>query len=522
MSRSGSAVLNPTPTEAAGYSGVAVVWLALLAVAFSVCFYSAWNAFHSMLWVLAGTGGLFMAWAAGIVLIPRLFPGGRHLMANARIPWRTIAIVALLGCIVRIAYFAAVPKWPIVSDEADYLKLAQGLLNTGEYVATTEVPTVTLRAERPPGYSFFLVPLLAVSARFGVFAGQLLLFVGTLLVLFSLAREVVGEQAALIAAVMISFWPTLVFSTGSAITEPLALFLTTASIWSFWRTLERPRWWAWAIVTGVAVGFAALVKPPMLTFPAVWIIYIVLSQRQRLALTERCAIALVFMGLVVAPWTIRNYFVLRSFVPISTNGGSVFYRANNPLATGGFTAKGERDLDALISDEVNWNRTGFQWGLEWIRQHPVGFGELVLHKQRRFLASDDDGACYTYSCFVLPQRSMSRYFTNPQPEKMKELTADAALYISNGWWFILWILTATSLIRHRGYWFTFDRGALLMLPFLHLLLIHSVFESQSRHHIPAVGLICIVAAAALVGSINSSGFSRMRHGLASTRSYRQV
>jgi len=44
-------------------------------------------------------------------------------------------------------------------------------------------------------------------------------------------------------------------------------------------------------------------------------------------------IASLFMAATIAPWTYRNWRVLHAWVPISTNGGDVFYRANNPLAT---------------------------------------------------------------------------------------------------------------------------------------------------------------------------------------------
>jgi hypothetical protein len=72
-------------------------------------------------------------------------------------------------------------------------------------------------------------------------------------------------------------------------------------------------------------------------------------------------VAVIMAFAVVAPWSIRNYRVFDAFVPISTNGGGVFYLANNPLATGHYTDIGEPDLTAPKSDEVLWNRTGIAW-----------------------------------------------------------------------------------------------------------------------------------------------------------------
>src|SRR6185503_8545942 len=105
-------------------------------------------------------------------------------------------------------------------------------------------------------------------------------------------------------------------------------------------------------------------------------------------------VTLLLAAAVVVPWSVRNYRVLHAYVPISTNGGSVFYRANNPLADGSFSDRGERDLDGLRGDEVNWNRTGFAWGMEWIRRDPLGFLALIPKKMALLVASDSSSTSW--------------------------------------------------------------------------------------------------------------------------------
>ena len=117
--------------------------------------------------------------------------------------------------------------------------------------------------------------------------------------------------------------------------------------------------------------------------------FVLLSREGRRRGTITAAVTLLVAVATVAPWTIRNYRVLDAFVPVSTNGGSVFYLANNPLATGGYTEAGERDLAALLADEVAWNQTGITWGIEWIRQHPGDFARLAVQKQAILTGSDD-------------------------------------------------------------------------------------------------------------------------------------
>src|SRR5262249_8839645 len=155
----------------------------------------------------------------------------------------------------------------------------------------------------------------------------------------------------------------------------------------------------------------------------------------------RVILAGVFMAAVIAPWTLRNCLVLGAFIPISTNGGLAFYSANNPMASGGFTPRRERDLDTLMKDEVLWNRTGFELGKEWIRSHPMAFSKLIFQKQRIFLADDETGVFYTFSRWVSVDRDGGKYVLG------RSLT-----YISNLWWFMLWIFVAGSLLRHRQFW----------------------------------------------------------------------
>ena len=83
------------------------------------------------------------------------------------------------------------------------------------------------------------------------------------------------------------------------------------------------------------------------------------------------AILVCSLGLasVIAPWTIRNWFVLHSFVPISTNGGVVFYSGNgslNPREQGSaqydLYVELYRDFDSEVErDRAGWRRGNCQY-----------------------------------------------------------------------------------------------------------------------------------------------------------------
>lgn len=76
--------------------------------------------------------------------------------------------------------------------------------------------------------------------------------------------------------------------------------------------------------------------------------------------------------LTVLPWTVRNYFVLGAFIPISTNSGNNFYIGNNPQYEG--------QPIWLLAPSVEWKdganeledyRRGLHDGLLYIWQHPA-------------------------------------------------------------------------------------------------------------------------------------------------------
>jgi 4-amino-4-deoxy-L-arabinose transferase-like glycosyltransferase len=464
------------------------IWLVLLGVSFSICFYAPWDAFRSHTWVLFGSIAMLGCWLLSIL--------GVFLYCSRveRFRWdisSQIALIAILGVgvLIRVAYFYAVHPWPIVSDEAAYLNHARTLLETGSY--STNAGVHVLRAYRPPGFPFFLLPVVAVfgTDSVGVFVVHLVLYVFTSLLVFQLGREFFNREAGSLAVTLVAIWPNLIFSTGVALSEPLAIFLMLVAVWSFWRMAVDTPWPKWAVLAGAAVGLSALVKPSMLLFPSVWIGSIVVLPG-RGELIKRAAVAAVVMAAVLLPWATRNYVVLGEFVTVSTNGGSVFYRANNPEASGGFTPRGERDLDALLGDEVAWNRTGFEWGRQWIAENPLKFVKLIFAKQRIFLASDDSGMYWTLERLV--EANPSQY------GPLQKGLALAGVYVSNLWWFALWVLTAVSLWRYREVWMR-PRTAILTLPFLYMLGVHSVFESQPRYHMPVAPLICIVSALPLLG-----------------------
>jgi len=319
-----------------------------------------------------------------------------------------------------------------------------------------------------------------------VFA-NLILFVLTVLVVHKLAGYVLDEGSSRLATLLIVFWPTYFTSSALPSKEMLVLLLLPASLLAYYVSGERSQRGdiaGWAILSGLLLGFASLTQPSVMLFPAVFAAYEWLRHENLFRGGLRLVCALLAMIVVVFPWTLRNRNVLGAWVPISTNGGDIFYRANNPLATGGYTVRGETDLEGM--DELTRGRVGYELGEQWVRHDPGQFLALAFRKQMLFLGDDAQGAYETFK---------------------RGNTTGGARYavwkgLSNLHWWLLWFLILTGLFGSRMEGFRRAPAlAGLMLSVMYLYAIHSVFESGSKYHLPLTAFIAILSALPAFGGL---------------------
>jgi hypothetical protein len=410
---------------------------------------------------------------------------------------RFFLLILLLGVSLRVGWVHVVPPVQTV-DLADQWYLARNLLERGVYshvvvslpglgLISTYRPfpvmpgEYVLRAWRPPGYPLFLAACMAIVGQQPWLPAvtNIGFYLLTTLVVRALAREVAGEQAALFASLLLALWPEYIAITGLALTEPLSILLFTAGVWALLRAHQHG--WRYAGVAGVLTGLGALVRAQLLMLPLVWGLYSIMQRVTRWRALWHTAVAVVAMGVTIAPWTLRNYHVLGAAIPISTNGGSVFYRANNPLASGGWTPQGERDLDAYLSNEVVWNQLGYTWGLEWIKAYPLDFCYLAVKKLKILLEEDTEGIWWALKA--------AHYMEGPRYEGVRAL--------ANLWWLGIWGLAVSSTIRSRVFFTTSPDGWLLLGMVLFWISIHAVFESLPRYHLPFIGVLSVISALAL-------------------------
>ncbi|HEX9101112.1 MAG TPA: hypothetical protein VF997_02855, partial [Polyangia bacterium] len=215
-------------------------------------------------------------------------------------------------------------------DGLQYYALSQSLITEHRLAFAPEKP---LQYSRLPGYPLFLAAIVHQSPIelhshlwIAAQANAWLDLASALLVLLMVRDRRLGLGAAWAAFAAVVVCPMLIFMSTYGLSESLATFLTTLTLFCALRS-----GWAWAIAGGAAFGLLQLVRiDGFAILPAValalW--FGATTGRQRL---RRGALFLVTAALVFAPWPIRNY---RAFGAPHFEGTAWMRQDGQPLPLG--------------------------------------------------------------------------------------------------------------------------------------------------------------------------------------------
>lgn len=393
------------------------------------------------------------------VLFARKVPVG---WTTASFPNSAIVLwIIAIGLVLRVAFGLSVHPTP-VSDMADYDFSARHLLTAHEYVCREGV--YLTRAFRPPGVAFLLAGTMALVGQqpWAALLLNCILYIASSLLLWKAAQSL-PPQASVFAVGMLAIWPSDIAVAGLPQSETPSVLFSAALLFVLTRVENQ---WSKTILLGIITGLSCLMRNSNLIMVGVW--WFVLLQSPA-PLKKRAAMSMLVLLSALAPilpWTLRNRKLLGTTVLVATNGGSVFYSANNSHSGGGWEGTSEQEIRAYLPDEVAMDKAGFRLARQWIRTHPLQFLKLSFEKIRLLLGSDDWGPYWAM------ERSSG--YTGPL------YTADLAA--SGLWWIALWAAALIGFIRQplliRQEVILQAVTAFTFLPSL----LFFVFQSQPRYH----------------------------------------
>ena len=192
----------------------------------------------------------------------------------------------------------------------------------------------TLMQRKAPLYPLLIAAIYALFGEHGmlVLLVQCLLHVGTCLLVYDLGRRMFNERTGIIAATVCALHPLMLRYAADLQLEALLTFLFTLTLWLMQRFLERPSLRTGALA-GAAAGLASLTKAVVVLYPALFaavLVGVALWPRRRVERTGPPWAGLfalfLAMGLVIAPWTIRNYRATGHPILISSGLSDAFLR----------------------------------------------------------------------------------------------------------------------------------------------------------------------------------------------------
>ncbi|MEK7388704.1 MAG: glycosyltransferase family 39 protein [Elusimicrobiota bacterium] len=301
-------------------------------------------------------------------------------------------LVCLLGAalVIRTAfvwYFYTHPHPVNILDADNYTGLAAGLVEWGEFSVDKGEPSL----DRPPGFPFFIALFYLI---FGVKPALVLivnvvLSTATCAFAFLLGRRLFSETAGFIALAFWVVYPYSIYYCGWAIRETFMTFLVALELWCLLEWQDK-RTAKWAVVCGLGAAAISLTNPITLVF--LGLVPLILLARQGLMDAARHAVFYyIVLGVLYAPWPIRNYRIFG--VPVLTNihGGKQFYQGMIVPPE----AFGTEEETRILSSDPDY-RVGLErlekkdyvgandWfkaaGRRWVLQNPLRYAGIVAHR----------------------------------------------------------------------------------------------------------------------------------------------
>jgi 4-amino-4-deoxy-L-arabinose transferase-like glycosyltransferase len=274
-------------------------------------------------------------------------------------------------------------------DEIDYDLLAQRILH-GEGYRTELGPT----AHKSPGYPYVVAIIYSLAGEgnyAAVRAVQAVLNALTALLIYSTARRLFGQMTAMVAGIGWAFYPLAIYMSAQLYTETLTVAILV--LFLFFLSDPRSDKLATTVAAGILAGLLLLTRSSFLgVFGLLLIARLLVNCANRsLRGIYSTVLMLLFAVLVVAPWSIRNYQVFGTFVPLTTVGGVAIWQGNNDYANGGGTLANKdtwRGPDYPDRSFYGWSYLSEpesdakfkQAGLKWIRKNPGRFLLLIPKK----------------------------------------------------------------------------------------------------------------------------------------------
>jgi 4-amino-4-deoxy-L-arabinose transferase-like glycosyltransferase len=308
------------------------------------------------------------------------------------------------------------------------------------------------------------------------------------LIIYLLGKRMLGQTTGILAGLGIAAYPLLVYMSGEVYPETLFVFLLSLILFSAFRvSTPRPEGIdsRSIVLSGMLLGLTTLCRSNLLTLFPVLTIWPFLNLGVKAAL--RVVVLMFFVtGLVILPWTIRNYVIFGEFVPLSTQGGGALWQGNNALSAGGGTLANQDTWPNADYPDRGWygwsgltepesSRKFAREAKRWIRENPLSFVALIPQKILRAWSPVSFTTQSSRTAHPLTKIILFPYIP------FLLLALYGSLTVFKSWRVILPLYTMPALVTlQAAIYFGGTRYSILMAPAL-IIFAAAGIESLARH-----------------------------------------
>ncbi len=210
----------------------------------------------------------------------------------------------------------------------------------------------------------------------------------TCYLIYLIARRIFDERVALVSAALTALHPGLIVYSTKIHELTFVVFLVSLIFWQM--VSSDPRRIRNALIFGALMGLATLTRPTLIAFLPAYLVWLSSSLRGWHDVSRRFLAASLIMVIVILPWTVRNFLIFKRPIFITTNSAELFWRGNNPNASGtALTADGRGIIDTAGEEFVKkvYSMSEIEQydffnseAIKFIRSNPRLFAALYIKK----------------------------------------------------------------------------------------------------------------------------------------------
>lgn len=303
---------------------------------------------------------------------------------------RALLIVILLAVLARgMAAFALGDQVEPLSgawDQVSYDTLAQRVLEGHGFSFPTGWYPFTLANEQTSHWSFlytlFLSGVYAIFGHHPLVARLIQVCVSALncYLAYRIGRRLFNDWSGLAAAALTAGYAYFIFFNAALMTQTFYIVCVLLAIEFTLDLAEHQTRRGWLLL-GLALGLGTLFRQTLLLFTPFLLGWLVWRWGRRVRWGD-IVLTLIIIGLLIAPWTVRNYLVYHDFMLLNSNGGYWLFASNHPNQGTNFNQNYVVPLPESLRGlpEPAIDRALYNMAIGFIVSDPTRFALLTLSR----------------------------------------------------------------------------------------------------------------------------------------------